>query len=233
MISGLTAEIFWRKPDARMLSPEEFISAYDTDRTDVQVGGRHLRLFTPRTIDRFFDPHNPLEQFPLWAKIWPASLVLAELLASTPPDPRRRLIEIGGGLGLLSVVAAVCGHRVTFSEINPDALQFARANARLNGISDLCAVRLDWNHPPAGEAFDWVIGSELVFRKEDIAPLKRLFLSLLRPGGEVFLSGEVRACSDAFFRTMKDDFDIRLFKKTLRAADTAIPVLLYRMRRAA
>lgn len=216
-----------------MLPQEEFISAYDTDRTDVQVGGRHFRLFIPRTIHRFLDPHNPLERFPLWVKIWPASLVLADLLASTPPDPHRRLIEIGGGLGFLSVVAAVRGHRVTFSEINPDALQFARANARLNGISDLRAVRLDWNHPPAGEAFDWVIGSELVFRKEDIVPLKRLFLSLLRPDGEVLLSTELRACSDAFFRAMKDDFDIRIFKKTLRTADTTTPVLLYRMRRAA
>lgn len=208
-------------------SLEEFRSAYDVDTEVVRVGGRDFTLFVPRGIERFLDPFNPVKEFPLWVKIWPASVVLAEWVAAWPPDPRQRLIEIGGGLGLVSVVAAACGHRITMSEISRDALNFARANAWLNGTPPFPLMHLDWGHPPEGEKFDGILGSELVFRKEDVLPLRRAFSGLMRPSGEILLSGEPRATSDEFVRTMAANFQVRILKKSLLAGNRTVPVLLY------
>jgi predicted nicotinamide N-methyase len=212
-----------------MISQESFHAAYDAEPVEMVIAGRSYRIFTPRTIERFLHDAGTLNGFPLWARIWPASLVLAELVASTPADRRRQWIEIGGGLGQVSIVAAACGHRITFSEANPHALAFARASAELNGLPQLPVVPLDWGERSAPGPFDVVIGSEVVYRDADIAPLQRLFARLLKPGGEVILAGEVRRVSDGFLRRMEESFHVQVHRKRLCAGPHAVTVLVFRL----
>jgi 2-polyprenyl-3-methyl-5-hydroxy-6-metoxy-1,4-benzoquinol methylase len=181
-----------------MVSLESFRSTYNPDIVAVDVGGRTFDIFVPSRIDDFINPLNPLQAFPLWAKIWPAAHVLAGLLAKTAPERGRRMIEVGGGLGLVSVAAASAGHRITLSESDPVALEFARATALLNGLADLPVIRLDWNSDPGPERFDVIVGSELVYRREDIQPLVSLFSRLLADGGHILLAGERRRAMGEF-----------------------------------
>ena len=48
---------------------------------------------------------DALNTLPLWAKIWPASLVLAHMLRHLP-RPGRSFLEVGAGCGLAGLVAA-------------------------------------------------------------------------------------------------------------------------------
>ena len=64
-------------------------------------------------------------------------LVLSGYLAGLPPDVNRRFLEIGAGVGLVSIVAATFGHQITMTEYNSDAakifFRFQRAQlANLN-----------------------------------------------------------------------------------------------------
>lgn len=69
--------------------------------------------------------------------------------------PGERMLEIGAGLGLASVLAARAGASVVATDVVPEAVAAMRANAVLNGVA--VDVRLgDCYAPVAGERFDLV-----------------------------------------------------------------------------
>ncbi|RJR39640.1 MAG: methyltransferase domain-containing protein [Desulfobacteraceae bacterium] len=213
-----------------MFSIEFFHKNYETDVCEAGIRGRKFRFFRPRYIEPFVASENPLHDFPLWCKIWEPSLFLADHLASIVPEPGKRFLEIGGGLGLVSVVASSFGHTITMTEHIPDALAFARANAMENGCSDLEIVDLDWNDFSMKERFDCIVGSEIVYSERDFDPLERLFGKLLKPDGEVLLVSGVRKTSIAFFARMQEIFQVKGQKKTLRSASKEFPLILCTMK---
>jgi len=171
-----------------------------------------------------------MHEFPLWAKLWPASWVLAGYLAEVPVAAEKDFLEIGGGVGLASIVAASFGHRITMTENNPDALQFARANALINECPQLDIQALDWNHPRLTGQWDYIIASEVSYREEDMPALLALFKNSLKTSGEVILAGEMRKLSKDFYKALETMFDIRVLKKILRSDDEQINIFVFRMR---
>lgn len=212
-----------------VLSLEEFKKEYETDVSQVTIRDRRFQFFVPKTIDRFLNPDDPLKQFPLWAKIWDASLILADELASQPVHPGTTFLEIGCGLGLVGIIAASFGHEVTMTEYDPHALAFARANASLNGLDELKVVPLDWNQPPPNEAFDLIIGSEVIYHERDFDPIRELFARLLRPGGEIILCAEIRKTNMAFLSLLQNSYAIKARKKTLRSETKNISIMLFHL----
>jgi ribosomal protein L11 methyltransferase len=116
--------------------------------------------------------------------------------APTPTLPRRqgremRVLDIGTGTGVLAIAAAKASRcRVLASDIDPQAVTIARANARLNGVAPwvtcLHAAGLADHRIHARAPFD------LVFANILLPPLKRLAAPLARlaaPGAHVVLSG--------------------------------------------
>ena len=131
---------------------------------------------------------------------------------------------------MVSIVAAAFGHRITMTEYNPDALQFARANALINQCPQLNIQELDWNHPRLTGQFDYIVASEVSYREKDIQPLMMLFKNSLKTGGEVVLAGEMRKLSKDFYKALETLFDIRVLKKILRSDSAEINIFLFRMR---
>ena len=209
-----------------MPSLEEFQKEYETDVSPVAIRNRRFQFLVPKSIDRFLNPDDPFEQFPLWAKVWDASLILADELASLPVRAGTTFVEIGCGLGLVGVVAASFGHNVTLTEYDPHALAFARANALLNGLAGLRVMPLDWNQPELNETFDFVIGSEIIYHERDFDPIRRLFEKLLKPGGEVILCAEIRKTNMSFLGLLQDSYTIKARKKTLRSEAKNLSVML-------
>lgn len=207
------------------------VGSRETEYKTVGIRGRRFTLLTPKSIEEYIDPENPLQDFPLWAKAWEASWVLADYLAGLPADPRKRFLEIGCGLGLVGVVAASFGHKVVMTEHNPDAIGFARANAEMNHCSDVEIIDLDWNSPALYGRFDWIVGSEVVYHERDFEPLRQLFERLLEPEGEVVLSEGIRRTSLDFFKEMQKHFDLKAQQKSIRSAEKTVPVILCRMKR--
>ena len=214
-----------------MFSIEQFYQTYETEATEVVINGKKFSILLPRYLDRFIDPTDVFQDFPLWAKIWKASWVLSAYLADLRPNADKRLLEIGAGAGLVSIVAATFGHQITMTEYNSDALNFARANACLNNCPNLPIKKLDWNHPRLEGKFDLIVAAEVTYKEADFPPLIRLFKSNLKPGGEIILASEIRKCGKDLFHFFKSDFDITVVKKTLRSETVAIPIVLLKMRR--
>lgn len=212
-----------------MFSLAEFYQTYETETTEVAVNERKFQILLPKYLFRFINPHDVFHEFPLWAKIWQASWVLAGYLAEMPVDSGKSFLEVGAGIGLVSIVAASCGHRITLTESNPDALQFARANAVLNGCQQLPISALDWHRPRLQDQFDYIVGSEVTYKQEDLRPLLNLFKAGLKPGGEIVLAGEMRKVSREFYQALETVFRIRVQKKILRSVNEQINIFLFRM----
>jgi release factor glutamine methyltransferase len=69
-----------------------------------------------------------------------------------------RVLELGTGCGLLAILAAKVGVQVVATDINPAALECARANAVKHRVEDLINFRSgDLFEPVVGERFDLVI----------------------------------------------------------------------------
>ena len=212
-----------------MFSMASFGAKYDTDSTELVINDQSFRILTPASLEPFVDPDDVFLQFPLWCKLWEASRVLAVFLAHKPVKPGRRLIEIGAGLGLVSIAAAAAGHDITLTEYNPDALEFARANAHLNGLPNLAVQHLDWNRPELDGKFDLLVGSEVVYREQDFEPLIRLFRCLLQPEGEVVLASEARRIVANFLHRIEPDYHIKFKETVAQAQGREIRVMLIKL----
>ncbi len=214
---------------------KSFKAGYDTENAPVKIRGRSFSFFVPRTIERFINQDDVLQGFPLWAKVWEASLVLADHLASRNPVKGHRILEIGAGMGIVGIIAASFGHHVIVTEHNPDALNFARANALVNkdGMTGALKIApLDWHSPRIEGRFELLVGSEVVYSKRDFVSLERLFDTCLTPEGEIILVEGVRETSMEFFKQMTLTYKISAKRQVLRSGDKVIPLVMASMRRA-
>ena len=212
-----------------MFSLDSFYKAYDTEITEVVVNGRKFQILLPKSITGFINTDNVFQEFPLWAKIWQSSWVLADHLAAVPVIAKKKFLEIGAGVGLVSIAAASFGHRITMSEHNYDALQFARANALINECPRLFIIDLDWNRPHSTGRFDCIVASEVTYKKEECPSLVKLLKACLKPDGEVILAGEMRKSSMDVYKELALGFNIKVQKKVLRSDSEEINIYLFRM----
>jgi predicted nicotinamide N-methyase len=212
-----------------MFSLESFQKEYETETTEVVVKKRKFQILLPKSLAIFINTQDVFHEFPLWAKIWPASWVLADYIAGMPVEAKKQFLELGAGAGLVSIVAASFGHRITMSEHDDDALRFARANALINECSRLPIVDLDWNRPQSPGRFDYIVASEVTYKKEDCQPLVELLKACLKPDGEVILAGEMRKTSMDFYKELETGFNIRVQKKILRSDNEKVNIYLFRM----
>lgn len=106
----------------------------DVVEEEVEVGGLRLTVAHPSDPDELIDEDAfEYEEFlPYWAELWPSALALGRVLERRSLDGVRTL-ELGCGLAVPSIVAALRGAEVLATDWAPDAMPFARRNAERNG----------------------------------------------------------------------------------------------------
>ena len=141
------------------------------------------------------------ERLSLWWGVTTAAAVLAAAIDSGPPLQGSRVIELGCGLGLAGIAAALCGGHVTFTDGVAAALEHARGNAELNRLApEQTAFRLlRWDEPPAdlGPA-DLILGSEIAYDYFFHDELLRLLDGLCKPAGTILLADRPRLVIERF-----------------------------------
>lgn len=212
-----------------MDSIESFKKEYDVELTKFSIVNQTLEVYVPSNIDRFINQDDVFEGFPLWSKIWEATAVLAFQLSQLPIDPTKKFLEIGAGMGVAGIFASKLGHNVTITEYNRDAINFARANALQNKIDDVDIQFLDWSNPGVMGQFDYIIGSEVIFKQEDIMSIHFLFQRYLKPGGKVILAEGMRKTSLEFVQSMEKHYNMKLKKQNIKSDKKDIPVVLIEM----
>ncbi|MFP3868419.1 MAG: class I SAM-dependent methyltransferase [Desulfobacteraceae bacterium] len=173
-----------------------------------------------------------LENFPYWAKIWEAALVLADFMVSQEPVPGRQILELGSGLGFVGLFAAARGHQVVLTDNQPEALEFARLSAYYNKLTGVTIQFLDWYHPELAQSYDWIIGSELLYNAKFFDPLVELWSRYLAPGGRIYLTQSAHFKGQPHFLELTQNrFLVRYREKTLRLNQEPTTILFFELRR--
>jgi predicted nicotinamide N-methyase len=135
---------------------------------------------------------------PYWAQPWPAGILLAESVLTGEPGRGRHAIEIGCGVGLVSVAAALMGWRVTASDYDKDALAFAERNAELNGVSLEATEWIDFIEQGPPRRYDCVFAADLLYERRLSQPVARWIASALEPDGYALASDPNRSAASDF-----------------------------------
>jgi predicted nicotinamide N-methyase len=169
----------------------------DVVQETVTVAELELRIVRPgdeALLDEGAFEHE--EFLPYWAELWPSALRLATAVAERDLQGTRT-IELGCGLAVPSVAAALAGAEALATDWSEDALAFAARNANLNGAA-VETLRCSWTAPrPLIERgpFDLVLASDVLYERRNVEPLLEL-LPLL--AGEVLLADPGRPALPEF-----------------------------------
>ncbi len=164
----------------------------------VPLRGRDLRLLRPRDAESLLDEaaFDHEEYLPYWAELWPSSLALARAISGRALRGARTL-ELGCGLGLPSIAAALAGGRVLAMDWSRDAVQMTAENAERNG-AELETLVCSWTEPaPLLDRAPWdlVVAADVLYEARNGEALLEL-LPRLAPA--VWLADPGRPAADAF-----------------------------------
>jgi 2-polyprenyl-3-methyl-5-hydroxy-6-metoxy-1,4-benzoquinol methylase len=193
----------------------------------LEVGGRTIDLLAPINPDVLLDDpevrkrYNADNYMPYWPIIWPSGLMLAQKILTdqtSPPalspaseneslsDPNQKskiknqkCIDLGCGLGLTGIAAALRGWHVTFTDYDHEAVEFAAHNALQNGVPQnlIRPLFMDWRDP-LPEQFPWVLASDVLYERRLHAPLLHAVSKLLANDGVAWVSDPQRTSAEDF-----------------------------------
>jgi predicted nicotinamide N-methyase len=174
----------------------------------VPIGGRALRLLRPRDAEALLDEQafERNEFLPYWAELWPSSLALARAIAGRALRGARTL-ELGCGLGLPSIAAALAGGRVLATDWSAEAVAMTAANAERNDAG-LDTLVCSWTAPEpllARAPWDLVLASDVLYEARNGDVLLEL---LPRLGDEVWLADPGRPPAARFLEAARRDWVI-------------------------
>jgi len=141
------------------------------------------------------------EFLPYWAELWPAGLALARHVAGLDVAGCT-VLELGCGLGLPSLVAALRGADVLATDWAEAAIELLHGNAERNR-APLRVARVSWSEPDpllVAAPWDLVLGADLLYEERNARQLVDL---LPRLGGEVLLAEPGRPYAKEFLRQFR------------------------------
>jgi predicted nicotinamide N-methyase len=163
-----------------------------------ELAGRRVTLLRPPNADELIDEDafDEDEFLPYWAELWASGVALADVVSAL--DLRgRRVLELGAGLGLPSLAAALGGAKVLATDWADDAIALLRANAKRNSIR-LRVKRVRWDKPePILREAPWqlVLGADLLYEERNATQLLELLPQL---GNEILIADPGRPFAKAF-----------------------------------
>lgn len=185
------------------------MSGYHTRLLTLHLGGLDYRIRALSDLQQYADPHGEAAQagissaqWSLFGQVWPSGRVLAEAMSDFAVAGKR-ILEIGCGLGLASLVLQRRGAEVVASDHHPLAESFLNHNAELNGLQPMDYRDLAWAqlHPTLGR-FDLIIGSDILYERDHATLLSNLLHRHATPHAEVLITDPGRGNSTMFSRHM-------------------------------
>lgn len=189
-----------------------------TRRFEFELEGLHLTLEIVANVEDLVTDPNDEDQIPYWAELWPASRGLARYIWEEVDFGGAAVLELGAGLGLPGLVAALKGGSVTLTDYKPEALELAARNAARNGIAGISLLLADWREFPCGECYDWVIGSDVLYNPRLNPYLAEVLPRILAADGHMLFSHPGRKVTFDFLEELKCSLGLREERKRIPVA---------------
>ena len=182
---------------------------YRTRLATVQGNGADLQLRLLQDKNQYHDPDGAAERagippaaWPLFGLLWPSGEVLAGVMATFEIDGKR-ILELGCGLGLASLVIHRRGGDITASDCHPLCTLFLEENLRLNALPAMKYETANWSrlNPLLGR-FDLIIGSDVLYDRSQPELLSQFIDRHAEPQVEVVIVDPNRGNQASFSRKM-------------------------------
>ena len=189
--------------------------------------------------------------WPLFGLLWPSGARLAERMATRPVFAGERILEIGCGLALSSLVGHRRGADVTASDCHPLAGAFLAENVRLNGLLPLKYRHGQWGRlPTAAEfarpvllspvpqvqpdlaidgRFELIIGSDILYERDEAGALADFIAEHAAPCAEIWVVDPNRGNRAHFHRNMAAQGFLLAQQNLERSAAPGVPAYHGRM----
>ncbi len=198
---------------------------YQTKQDSVAITGvDNLLIRSLLDQQQFSDPLGEAERlgissasWPLFGQLWPSSAQLAAQLALRSVSPGERILEIGCGLALASLVGHRRGANITASDCHPLTEVFLLENLRLNALLPMKyrhghwgasvqqrAAEIDDARVTVSGEFELIIGSDLLYERDVNADLAAFIALHATAQGEVWIVDPDRGNRPAFNRHMAE-----------------------------
>lgn len=186
---------------------------YQTRLIDLRVGEHDYRIRALKDLQQFDDPDLAAERlgissamWSLFGQLWPTGLQLANEIAIRD-IAGKRILEIGCGLALSSLIAHKRQADVTASDRHPLAEDFLSQNSALNGLSGVPYNHLEWDarRDRSLGGFDLIIGSDVLYERGHIALLANVVKLYAHAHAEVLIADPGRGNCGAMNTAMQAD----------------------------
>jgi len=139
---------------------------------DYHIGGKCFHIRSLLDKQQYADPEGVAGRlgigpgtWSLFGVVWPSGQMLAQLMESRAIEGLR-ILEVGCGLALASLVLQQRGADVTVSDHHPEVPMFLKNNTALNDLDDIAVIGGDWSDEKSDpEKFDLIIGSDLLYER--------------------------------------------------------------------
>ncbi|MFP5211998.1 MAG: class I SAM-dependent methyltransferase [Acidobacteriota bacterium] len=215
---------------------EQIRSKYDIEIVPLKIADKTLNVVQIKDYDEYLEKlvdsgEVAIMDLPFWAKVWEATFLLAYFLGKQPVVPGRQILEVGAGVGVLGVYAALCGHDVIISDINEDALLFSQANVLLNNADKAVVKRIDWNDSEIPVPYDVIVGSEIIYDRPSYPLLVGFLRKALSSDGLIFLAKSTELDTPMFFRELTQYFELKQKTQVVRSGEEEQAIDLFAIRK--
>ena len=153
------------------------------------------------------DPNTP---FPFWAKLWPSSIALLDVLKVHPHlIQNKHVLEIGAGIGLPSLMMADIAKSVQISDYDKEAVTLLQKNIEHLQLQNAEAFQLDWKAIPENMNAEVVILSDVNYDPTQFETLTKLIDKFIHQGCTIILSTPQRIMASPFIQKLEASIKAR------------------------
>jgi predicted nicotinamide N-methyase len=147
---------------------------------------------------------DPTTPFPFWAKIWPSSIALIEVLKAHPHLIQDKcVLEIAAGIGLPSLMMADIAKSIQISDYDKEAVSLLQKNIEHLQLQNVEAMQLDWNAIPDHMQPEVILLSDVNYDPMQFDTLISLINKFMEQRCSVILSTPQRIMASPFVQKLE------------------------------
>ncbi len=165
----------------------------------IQIGQLSIPMEVIDSFDQILDDFadsdpDDTDKIPYFAEMWPSAIALAKYIEKKPQlVQNKKIIELGCGLGLPSIVAAKLGATTCLAtDFHPACIPYCHANITRNNVNQVRCLTLDWRYPRINQTFDVIIGSDLLYEEPQTDALMHCMAKIQKGSTRLILADPLR-----------------------------------------
>lgn len=182
------------------------IAGWPAEIRRVPVGAATVELWTVAALESLLDRDQLLRddslEPPYWALVWTGAPLVAQWAVERLPLRGRAVLDVGCGLGLVSLALAEAGAVVTAIDREAAPVAFVAESARRTGLA-VEAVVDDVRTLGRPGTFDVVIAAELLYERASFPEIADALVAALAPRGSLLVGDAFRVRTDAFYDALE------------------------------